>query len=57
MGDRRGLVLDGAFTVPLDGRQVTFEPGRVFDVAAGVEHSEQVGEDGARLLVAKRYEA
>lgn len=34
----RGLVLEGAFMVRLDGRQVTFGPGDVFDVAKGGAH-------------------
>lgn len=51
----RGLVLEGVFLIRLDGRQITFGPGDVFDVAQGVEHTEQVGPDGARLLIGKKY--
>ena len=51
----RGLVLDGAFIVRLDGRQVTFGPGDVFDVAQGIEHTEQFGEAGARILIGKKH--
>ena len=51
----RGLVLEGAFIIRLNGRQVTFGPGEVFNVEKGVEHTEEVGPDGARLLIGKRY--
>ncbi len=51
----RGLVLDGAFIVRLDGRQVAFGPGEIFDVEQGVEHTEEIGPDGARILIGKKY--
>ena len=51
----RGLVLDGAFICRLDGHQVTFGPGDIFDVAKGIEHTEQIGESGARVLTGKKY--
>ena len=51
----RGLVLEGAFTVVRDENSVTYRPGQVFDVAAGVPHSEEIGSDGARILVGRKY--
>ena len=51
----RGLVLEGAFTVICDKRPVTYRPGEVFDVAGGVPHSEEVGPEGARVLVGRKF--
>lgn len=51
----RGLVLQGAFTVVRDKKPVTYQPGQVFDVAAGVPHSEEIGPEGARVLVGRKY--
>jgi quercetin dioxygenase-like cupin family protein len=51
----RGLVLEGAFTV-IQGKQlVTYRPGEVFAVAGGVPHSEEIGPEGARVLVGRKY--
>ena len=51
----RGLVLAGAFTVVRDKAPVTYRAGEVFDVAAGVPHSEEIGPEGARVLVGRKY--
>lgn len=51
----RGLVLAGAFTVTQDNQPVTHRPGDVFAVAAGHLHCEEVGPDGARILVGRKY--
>ena len=51
----RGLVLEGTFTVVRDEKPVTYRPGQVFDVAAGVAHSEEIGPEGARVLVGRKY--
>lgn len=51
----RGLVLSGTFLVRLNVQQVTHGPGDVFEVPEGVEHTEQIGVDGARILIGKRY--
>lgn len=51
----RGLVLTGAFTVIQDSTSTTYLPGQVFMVAAGLVHSEEVGKDGAQLLVGRQY--
>ena len=51
----RGLVLAGAFTVIQDGTSTTYRPGEVFMVAPGREHSEEVGTEGAQILVGRKY--
>lgn len=51
----RGLVLAGAFTVIQDGETTTYRPGEVFMVAAGRVHSEEVGPEGAQILVGRKY--
>jgi quercetin dioxygenase-like cupin family protein len=52
--DVRGLILDGAFTVTLEGVPRTFRTGEVFEVAAGQMHFEEVGRDGAEVLIGRR---
>jgi len=39
----RGLVLAGTFTVKQDNVAKTYRPGEVFSVAAGLDHSEEIG--------------
>ena len=51
----RGLVLAGAFTVVQDTKSTTYRPGEVFMVAAGRVHSEEVGPEGAQILVGRKY--
>lgn len=51
----RGLVLSGAFTVIQDGTSTTYRTGEVFMVAPGREHSEEVGTEGAQILVGRKY--
>lgn len=51
----RGLILDGAFTVTLEGTPKTYRPGDVFEVTAGQLHFEEIGPDGTRLIVGKKY--
>ena len=50
----RGLVLSGTFMVTRD-TTVTFGPGEVFDVAHGELHDESIGENGARVLVGRKF--
>ena len=54
--DVRGLVLKGAFTVVLSNGSTTYLPGEVFSVAAGIEHSEMIGADGAEIFVGRKYQ-
>jgi hypothetical protein len=53
----RGLVLDGVFTVghTTGPAAVDYRPGEVFMVANGDLHHEQIGPEGARVLVGRRY--
>jgi quercetin dioxygenase-like cupin family protein len=51
----RGLVLSGAFTVRQGGISRTYRPGEIFSVAAGQDHSEEIGAEGAEVLVGRKY--
>ena len=51
----RGLVLDGVFIVSQKGQATAYRPGDVFSVAAGCEHTEEIGPEGARILVGLKY--
>jgi len=53
--DIKGLVLDGLFTVIQDGKPKAHRAGDVFAVPAGREHSEEIGAEGAKILVGKKY--
>ena len=53
--DIRGLVLDGVFMVWTDNRPVSYHSGEVFEVAAGIKHAEQVGSNGARVVIGRRW--
>jgi quercetin dioxygenase-like cupin family protein len=51
----RGLVLGGTFVVRQDNRPTTYRAGEVFAVPAGQKHSEEIGSEGARVLVGRKY--
>ncbi len=51
----RGLVLAGAFTVSENNISKTYLPGEIFSVAAGLEHSEEIGPSGAEVVVGRKY--
>jgi quercetin dioxygenase-like cupin family protein len=51
----RGLVLTGAFTVICGGTPRTYRPGETFEVPKGVEHSEEIGGEGAEVLIGRKY--
>jgi quercetin dioxygenase-like cupin family protein len=51
----RGLVLSGAFTVTQHNLTRTYRPGEIFSVAVGHDHSEQIGPDGAEVIVGRKY--
>ncbi len=51
----RGLVLDGTFIVIKDGQPGVYRPGEVFTVPEGEMHCEEVGPEGARVLVGRKY--
>ena len=50
----RGLVLAGTFIVTRDA-PVIFRPRQAFEVAHGELHDESIGEDGARVLVGRKF--
>jgi len=51
----RGLVLSGAFTVTQRNVRTTYRAGDVFSVAADLDHSEEVGPEGAEVVVGRKY--
>ena len=51
----RGLVLDGAFIVFRDRKPVTYRTGDVFEVPNGCLHGEEIGSEGARVLIGRKY--
>ena len=51
----RGLVLDGTFIVIRDQQPVTYRTGEVFAVLEGCLHGEEIGPDGARVLIGRKY--
>ena len=51
----RGLVLSGAFTVTQCDIAKTYRAGEVFSVDAGREHSEEIGPEGAEVVVGRKY--
>ena len=53
--DIKGLVLDGVFIVYQDGNAVTYRAGEVFAVPAGKSHTEEIGPNGARIVVGRKY--
>ena len=53
--DIKGLVLDGLFTVIRDGQPVPHRAGDIFAVSAGKAHAEEIGPQGAKVLVGKKY--
>ena len=52
--DIRGLVLEGIFIVKRNDQPTTYRAGDIFDVPAGTKHSEEIGPDGARILVGRK---
>jgi uncharacterized cupin superfamily protein len=49
------LVLDGIFIVAQDNKPVTYRAGDVFFVVAGTSHTEEIGPQGAKILVGRKY--
>ena len=52
--DARLLIMEGAMTIAHGGGSHTYRPGEVFELAAGVRHSEQVGPEGVVYLAGRR---
>lgn len=53
--DIRGLVLDGIFIVAQDNKPVTYRAGDVFFVVAGTRPTEEIGLQGAKIPVGRKY--
>jgi quercetin dioxygenase-like cupin family protein len=51
----RGMVLAGTFTVSRRGSSKTYRVGEVFAVAPEQEHSEEIGPEGAEIVVGRKY--
>jgi quercetin dioxygenase-like cupin family protein len=51
----RGLVLSGVFTVTQSNVAKTYRAGEIFSVAADQAHSEEVGPEGAEVVVGLKY--
>ena len=51
----RGMVLDGIFIVTQGDQSITYRTGDIFAVPAGKGHSEEIGPQGARVLVGRKY--
>jgi quercetin dioxygenase-like cupin family protein len=49
----RGLVLSGTFIVVTDAGAAPYQAGEVFSVAADVPHAEEIGPDGAEIVVGR----
>jgi len=49
-------VLDGIFIVAQDNKPVTYRASDdVFFVVAGTSHTEEIGPQGAKILVGRKY--
>jgi len=53
--DARLLILEGAFTLTIDGAAATYRPGEVFEVPVGQPHAEQPGPEGVRYIAGRRH--
>jgi quercetin dioxygenase-like cupin family protein len=47
-------MIDGELTLSAQGKPTTYRAGEVFTLAAGCEHVEQFGPQGATYLVGRR---
>lgn len=53
--DIRGLVLAGTFTVIQNRTPRVYRSGEIFAVPAHQDHAEEIGADGAQILVGRKY--
>jgi quercetin dioxygenase-like cupin family protein len=51
----RGMVLSGTFVVTQNSDPVTYGAGQVFAVDLGELHDEEIGADGAMVLVGRKF--
>jgi quercetin dioxygenase-like cupin family protein len=52
--DARFLVIEGAFTLVVDGQRSTYRAGDTCIVPAGTFHEEHTEQDGARIIAGTR---
>ena len=50
----RGLVLEGEFTIAVDGVKTSYCPGDIFVLDRERIHSEWAGPDGVRFLIGRK---
>jgi quercetin dioxygenase-like cupin family protein len=53
----RALMLAGELTLAWADQQRTFRPGEIFTMAAGCEHTEWFGPEGASYIVGRKHRA
>jgi quercetin dioxygenase-like cupin family protein len=51
----RGMILDGIFTITVDGTPRSYRAGETFELTAGIIHNEAIGPDGARVMAGRKY--
>ncbi|WP_416899002.1 MAG: cupin domain-containing protein [Minwuia sp.] len=51
----RAMVIEGEITLTYDGKTETCRPGDVLTMAKGCEHTEDVGADGLKFVVGRKY--
>jgi quercetin dioxygenase-like cupin family protein len=50
----KALILEGVFTITVDGTPTTYGAGEVFALAAGTPHEEEPGPEGVRYLAGRK---
>ena len=53
--DVRGMVLQGSFTLTMDGRTTTLRPGDIYTMFRDCRHSESCGREGVVTLSGRKY--
>ena len=48
------FVVSGEFTLARNNGATTYRPGEICELAAGIEHVERTGANGAKVLLGKR---
>ena len=48
------LVVSGEFTLAKEREATTYRPGEICELAAGAQHTERTGSDGATVLLGKK---
>jgi quercetin dioxygenase-like cupin family protein len=50
----RLLILEGAYTIAIDGKPVTYGPGDICAVPAGTPHTEEPGPEGVFYIAGRK---